>query len=345
MVVNRTKLALPIRHSPAEETASAVAPSSARPSAKRPVAGVLEHLTPRNGTTSLQQPIQLAITDAAVPRNRISLPNAHQPKPSVVNSEARRVSPQIKAALDAGLQRWLFSSAETRGKTRQNLPPGSERRDIEAITGNLIRNVIIRKYPGKRDVYQVLHEDGTLNGRFTVSTRANGKLIIEATMKAGAYDGERTSPYSQTDFNALLGMDPMLDSYPRSILALPLHLQSEPLDALISQIRLLDDPLEKQQAFGDCYTAVLQLPPEDRSKLLGAFCHQIEHLSANVHAWAWDCLHLANQRLPAAQQDVETSVALSMVLLVLNMSDDERDLRMNLIDPGASERILNEDSD
>jgi len=188
MVVNRTKLALPIRHSPAEETASAVAPSSARPSAKRPVAGVLEHLTPRNGTTSLQQPIQLAITDAAVPRNRISLPNAHQPKPSVVNSEARRVSPQIKAALDAGLQRWLFSSAETRGKTRQNLPPGSERRDIEAITGNLIRNVIIRKYPGKRDVYQVLHEDGTLNGRFTVSTRANGKLIIEATMKAGAYD-------------------------------------------------------------------------------------------------------------------------------------------------------------
>jgi len=156
---------------------------------------------------------------------------------------------------------------------------------------------------------------------------------------------ERTSPYSQTDFNALLGMDPMLDSYPRSILALPLHLQSEPLDALISQIRLLDDPLEKQQAFGDCYTAVLQLPPEDRSKLLGAFCHQIEHLSANVHAWAWDCLHLANQRLPAAQQDVETSVALSMVLLVLNMSDDERDLRMNLIDPGASERILNEDSD
>jgi len=27
------------------------------------------------------------------------------------------------------------------------------------------------------------------------------------------------------------------------------------------------------------------------------------------------------------------------------MSDDERDLRMNLIDPGASERILNEDSD
>jgi len=119
------------------------------------------------------------------------MPSKSEVRAATIASNAPRPSPSKKAELDDVLQRWLKASKEkddVSAQTPSMLPPGSAQTDILADTGNWFRDVIIRAHPGKPGVYEVLHKDGTLNERFTVTTRANGELVIAVRMKAGAID-------------------------------------------------------------------------------------------------------------------------------------------------------------
>jgi len=230
MKTNRLGSASPAQHSPAKDKASPAAPSSSNLSVPRSVAGVLGALSPRNGSASMQHSILSAIAATADSVDRISLPNKQQPMPSVsaskagaatIASNAPRVSLQKKAELDDVLQRWLQASIkknEASAQTPSKLPPGAVRTDIEADTGISFRDVIIRAYPGKPGVYDVLNEDGTLNERFTVTTRANGQLEIAARMKAGAIDDFGYEYDENNPSNAIYNYDPSSreNTYPAS---------------------------------------------------------------------------------------------------------------------------------
>jgi len=167
MKTNRSGPASPVQHPSAKDATSPAAPSSSKPSAPRPVAGALEALAPRNGLASMQRSILSAVAATAASLEQFSLPNKQQQTPSVlapevraaaIASDAPRLSPQKKAALGDVLQRWLRASnkkSEIRTLTPSDLPPGSEQKDIQANTGNWIRDVIIRKDPRTPGVYPI----------------------------------------------------------------------------------------------------------------------------------------------------------------------------------------------